>query len=73
MALPPILFQILGVLLLGLSLRSIYKHYKKESKEAKEAPNQSKVERILNTTILYVWFAFTLMFTLGMIVNNSSF
>ena len=73
MAIPPILVQIVGVILLALSIRSIVKHYNKESKEAKEAPNQSNVERILNTAILYVWFVFTLLFTIGMIINNRSF
>ena len=73
MAIPPIFIQLLGIILFGFSVRSIVKHFKKESKEAKEAPNQSKFERRLNAAILYVWFVFIILFTLGMVVNNNTF
>ncbi len=65
-----ILAKITGVILLGFTVRSIIKHFKKESKEAKEAPNQSKMERVLNTFILYLWLFFITSFSIGMIVNN---
>lgn len=65
-----ILAKITGVIFFIFSVRAIIKHFKKESKEAKEAVNQSKVELFLNTAILYLWFAFTIAFSLGMIINN---
>ena len=65
-----ILAKITGVILLGFTIRSVIKHLKKESKEAKEAPNQSKIERTLNTFILYLWLFFITAFSIGMIVNN---
>ena len=65
-----ILAKITGIIFFILSVRSIIKHFKKESKEAKEAENQSKIELFLNTAILYLWFFFTLAFSIGMVVNN---
>jgi len=65
-----VIAKIAGVVLLILSIRSIVKHFRHESKESKEAPNQSKIEYVLNTGILYLWFFFTVSFSLGMIVNN---
>lgn len=73
MGIPPIIIQLIGIVLFALSVRSIITHFKKESKEAKEAPNQSVAERALNTAILYVWFVFILLFTGGMVLNNMSF
>ena len=70
MDIPAILIKITGVIFFIGTVYSIKKHVNKESKEAKEAPNQSKIERALNTIILYVWFFFITSFSIGMIVNN---
>jgi hypothetical protein len=76
-----ILIKITGLLLFLFTARSVYKHVKtkiarrKAIKELPKAavaakPEHSKVEHILNTFLLYAWFVFMTVLSLGMIFNN---
>jgi hypothetical protein len=72
---PAVLIKITGVLLCGFTLRSIYQHIrarveKRTAGRSNEGQEQSTVEFILNHLILYVFLAFLLTFSIGMIVNN---
>jgi cytochrome c oxidase assembly factor CtaG len=71
--------RIAGLLLLGWTVFSIFKHVQekrmaaktiKASEPAEEVIEQSIVEQILNNILLYLWLAFMLAFSTGMIVNN---
>jgi uncharacterized membrane protein len=61
-----------GLVLLILTIRSIYKHFKEQhrarAQSQKEA--QSVSEMVLNNMLLYAWLAFMLVFSGGMILNN---
>jgi Na+/melibiose symporter-like transporter len=67
-----ILAKIVGIALLVWTLFSIYKHVKdrriamKENKEEE----QSRAESLLNNALLYLWLAFMLAFSTGLVVNN---
>jgi uncharacterized membrane-anchored protein len=69
-----ILAKITGLVLLAWTVRSIVKHVREkraarqENKEKEEV--QSISEQILNNILLYLWLAFMLVFSTGMIVNN---
>jgi hypothetical protein len=63
-----ILAKITGILLLGWTIRSIFKHLK-ERKAAIQL-EQSFTEQILNNILLYLWLLFMLAFSIGMFVNN---
>ncbi|MBD3345381.1 MAG: hypothetical protein GF401_10000 [Chitinivibrionales bacterium] len=73
MELSIILVKIVGALLLIWTLYSIYKHVK-EVKAISSSPNQEEVqsvsEQVLNSILLYLWLAFMVVFSVGMIVNN---
>ncbi|MDO5577369.1 MAG: hypothetical protein Q4F84_09840 [Fibrobacter sp.] len=73
MSLATILIKITGVVLLGWTAFSIYKHIKGKYIEAKtKKPDevQSATEQFLNNIVLYLWLAFMLAFSTGMIFNN---
>ncbi|MGM0462340.1 MAG: hypothetical protein ACQEQ4_07985 [Fibrobacterota bacterium] len=70
MDIPVILIRITGIIILGATIYFFRRHLKKESREAREAEKQSRLEYILNSIILYVWYAFITAFSIGMIVNN---
>jgi Na+/melibiose symporter-like transporter len=66
-----ILAKIAGAVLLIWTIRSIYKHV--QEKKAARRNNeevQSLSEQFLNNILLYLWLAFMLAFSTGMIVNN---
>jgi len=68
-----ILAKITGVLLLIWTLYSIYRHVREKQKALKSASSdevQSVSEQILNNILLYLWLAFMIVFSTGMIVNN---
>lgn len=76
-----ILVKVTGAVLLIWTLRSIYKHFK-DNKTKKDAPtdatprsnkddkNPSLSEQLLNNLLLYLWLAFMIIFSSGMILNN---
>lgn len=73
MDMPSILIKITGVILLIWTLFSIYKHILvkvKTSHTATKGEAQSLSEQALNGLLLYLWLAFMLAFSIGMIVNN---
>lgn len=65
-----LLIQITGVIFFGYTAYSIYKLYKNYEKHKQETAKESKGEKILNSTLLYLWLTFSIMFSLGMIFNN---
>lgn len=67
-----ILAKIVGVLLLAWTLFSIYKHVRdrRVAVQEKKEEEQSLVESLLNNALLYLWLAFMLTFSTGLIVNN---
>jgi len=69
---PSILAKIAGAVLLAGTIRSIFKHVKEKRKAALEnkPDEQSTSERMLNNVLLYLWLAFMVVFSTGMIVNN---
>jgi threonine/homoserine/homoserine lactone efflux protein len=73
MELSTILIKITGVVLLIWTLYSIYRHVREKQKAAKlntSGEVQSVSEQILNNILLYLWLAFMIVFSIGMIVNN---
>lgn len=72
MDIPAILAKIAGAILLLWTLRSIYRHFKdqKIAQEQKKQEVQSVSEQILNNILLYLWLAFMVIFSSGMILNN---
>lgn len=72
MDLSTILVKIAGATFLIWTLFSIYKHFrdKKFNQQNKKEEVQSVSEQILNNLLLYLWLAFMLVFSTGMIVNN---
>ncbi len=68
-----ILIKITGVILFVWTAYSIFRHVKerrKEVKSAKAGETQSISEQILNNILLYLWLAFMIVFSIGMVVNN---
>jgi Na+/melibiose symporter-like transporter len=67
-----LLAKIVGALLLAWTIRSIVKHVKDKRAERRSPDHevQSLTEQILNNALLYLWLAFMLAFSLGMIFNN---
>ena len=75
-----IIAKIVGTVLFLFTARSIYKHFKRNkaakreqaaaAKPAGSVKEQSKIENILNTVLLYAWFVFMTAFSLGMFFNN---
>lgn len=72
MDLPTILAKLAGAVLLIWTFRSIYKHVKEKRTARANATvaAQSISELILNNILLYLWYAFMLVFSIGMIANN---
>ena len=82
MDLAAILAKLTGAVLLIWTLRSIYRHFFSKSKTIRlaaesggrsaAAPDKipSFTEAFLNNLLLYLWLAFMLAFSTGMIVNN---
>jgi hypothetical protein len=79
-----IIVKVIGLVLLFLTVRSVYKHFSvKLRKRPPALPQQaepegagkpeqqhSKVEHALNAILLYAWFVFMTALSLGMLVNN---
>jgi hypothetical protein len=63
-----ILVKIIGIILLGWTIRSILKHLKE--RKLSGHMEQSFTEQILNNILLYLWLLFMTVFSIGMIVNN---
>jgi uncharacterized membrane protein len=63
-----ILVKIVGAVLLGWTIYSIYKHIKE--KKVNKTKDQSVIESFLNNLLLYLWLIFLLVFSTGMIINN---
>lgn len=82
MDLAAILAKLTGAALLVWTLRSIYKHFFSKVKAVRlvnqgigrspAVPDKipSFTEAFLNNLLLYLWLAFMLAFSTGMIVNN---
>lgn len=72
MDLPTILVKIVGAVFLLWTGRSIWRHIKDKRQQRTSAAiaSQSITELILNNILLYLWYAFMLVFSTGMIVNN---
>jgi hypothetical protein len=70
MDIPSILVKIAGLGLLAWTIYSIIKHIKAKRAARKEHESQSVTEQILNNILLYLWLAFMLAFSTGMIFNN---
>ncbi|MBD3240648.1 MAG: hypothetical protein GF331_08700 [Chitinivibrionales bacterium] len=67
-----IIAKIVGVILLGVTLRSVYRHVRDQVRRhrAAQSEGQSVAETVLNNVLLYAWLLFMLTFSTGMIVNN---
>jgi beta-lactamase regulating signal transducer with metallopeptidase domain len=82
MDLPAIIVKITGVILLLWTIRSIYRHFtqrktKTETVKGKIPQNAatsdkkpSFTEQLLNNLLLYLWLAFMVTFSTGMVLNN---
>ncbi|MBN1127965.1 MAG: hypothetical protein JXA71_03205 [Chitinispirillaceae bacterium] len=81
MDLSAILAKLTGIVLCAWTLRSMYRHFFVQAKNrlasapaGATAPlpdkKQSLTEAFLNNLLLYLWLAFMLAFSTGMIVNN---
>ena len=68
MQLSTVIVKIVGLLLLGWTIRSVFKHLK-ERKSAVQS-EQSITEQFLNNILLYLWLTFMTVFSIGMMVNN---
>ena len=68
MQLSTIIVKIVGLLLLGWTIRSIFKHLKERKSTAQS--EQSITEQLLNNILLYLWLTFMTVFSVGMMVNN---
>jgi threonine/homoserine/homoserine lactone efflux protein len=62
--------KIVGAVLLVWTCFSIFKHIKQKREAHKAGSNQSLTEQFLNNLLLYLWLAFMLAFSSGMILNN---
>jgi hypothetical protein len=70
-----IIAKIVGIGLLALTMRSIVRHFRKRRERAQQArepgaAQQARSEEFLNNIILYLWHAFMLAFSIGLVVNN---
>jgi hypothetical protein len=72
-----ILVKVTGTALLIWTLRSIFKHFmdhKTKNDALKDALKDDKTpsltEQLLNNLLLYLWLAFMVIFSSGMIFNN---
>lgn len=66
--------KLVGIVLLLWTGRSIYRHFtQRKSKPDSTAPEgkiPSLSEQLLNNLLLYLWLAFMVIFSTGMIFNN---
>lgn len=74
---PSISAKIIGIALLAWTSRSAYRHFTQRKTKidststiAKEAVKPSITEQLLNNLLLYLWLAFMILFSGGMILNN---
>ncbi len=69
---PAIIAKIVGVILLAVTARSVYRHVRDymRRRRAAQSDGQSVAETVLNNLLLYAWLLFMLTFSTGMIVNN---
>lgn len=67
-----LLAKLVGLALLAWTGRSIYKHIKERqvARRQNKTEVQSVSEFILNNLLLYLWLAFMLVFSIGLMVNN---
>ena len=69
-----ILVKATGIVLLIWTLRSIYKHFMDHKTKNDALPKDDKkpslTEQLLNNLLLYLWLAFMIIFSSGMILNN---
>ena len=69
-----ILVKVTGAVLLIWTLRSIYKHFMDHKTKNDALPKDDKktslTEQLLNNLLLYLWLAFMIIFSSGMILNN---
>jgi hypothetical protein len=81
MDLPAIIAKLTGAILLAWTARSIYRYFKQGKIKAVSAQSEptttgkdekktSFTEQLLNNFLLYLWLAFMLIFSTGMILNN---
>jgi hypothetical protein len=63
-----IIAKIVGTALLGWTVYSIVKHIRERRRN--KTNEQSITESILNNLLLYLWLAFMVVFSTGMILNN---
>jgi uncharacterized membrane protein len=68
MPLTIIIAKTVGVVLLGWTVYSIVKHVRERRRN--KTNEQSITESILNNLLLYLWLAFMVVFSSGMILNN---
>ncbi len=68
MTISTILVKTVGLVFLIWTIRSVFKHLKE--RKVKKQNEQAVSEQILNNLLLYLWLAFMLAFSLGMIFNN---
>jgi threonine/homoserine/homoserine lactone efflux protein len=69
-----ILVKVTGAALLIWTGRSIFKHFMdhkaKNAALPKDEKKPSLTEQLLNNLLLYLWLAFMVIFSSGMIINN---
>jgi len=68
MTISTILVKTVGLVFLVWTIRSVFKHVKE--RKVKKQNEQAVSEQILNNLLLYLWLAFMMAFSLGMIFNN---
>lgn len=69
-----ILIIITGIALLLWTIHSIRVHLEevRKNKVSSQSDEQSVSEQVLNNVLLYVWLAFMIVFSVGMMCNNFS-
>jgi threonine/homoserine/homoserine lactone efflux protein len=68
MPLTIIIVKVVGAALLGWTVYSIVKHIRERRRN--NTNEQSITESLLNNLLLYLWLAFMVVFSSGMILNN---
>jgi hypothetical protein len=83
---PAVIAKICGIVLLAWTAHSIFKHFTQRSIKTLLCPDSARatataapaaagkkhsvIEHFLNRLLLYLWFIFLLVFSIGLIVNN---